>query len=208
MTEFFLGDRVHCKAFGDGVVSIVDGFVPYQTLTVDFDQTGRHVVNPVQVGLELLDRGEEGREADESAVRNLAARTESRLPTAAPAPSRPREEGGLAGEIRRILREELALSDPPLGERWEGGEMILRPGRPGTKEKSIPLDAFFHKIVMVRDRLRVLEQKINAHPKLTDAEKIDLQGYITKTYGSLTTFNVLFAEREDFFVGEKGIGES
>jgi len=106
--------------------------------------------------------------------------------------------------LRSVLREELGAADPPLGARWEGGEMILKPGREGTAEKRIPLDSLFHKVVMIRDKLRVLEQKINAHGKLTDEEKVQLQGYVTGCYGSLTTFNVLFAEKADGFTGQKG----
>ncbi len=112
------------------------------------------------------------------------------------------------GEFRRVLREvlsdELGVGEAELGGRWEGGEIILKPGKPGTAEKRVPLDAFFHKIVMVRDKLRVLEQKINGHPGLSDADKVQLQAYITACYGSLTTFNVLFADREDCFVGASG----
>jgi len=103
--------------------------------------------------------------------------------------------------LREVLSEELGLGDAELGARWEGGELILKPGKSGTQEKRIPLDAFFHKIVMVRDRLRVLEQKLNTHEGLSDADKVQLQAYITACYGSLTTFNVLFGRREDWFVG-------
>lgn len=81
--------------------------------------------------------------------------------------------------------------------------MLLKPGNPALQAKEIPVDTFFHKIVMLRDRLRVLEQNINAHSVLTDEEKINLQQYITRIYGSLTTFNVLFASKEDYFVGAK-----
>jgi hypothetical protein len=91
----------------------------------------------------------------------------------------------------------------PLGEKWTGGKMILQPGSAGLQSKEVPIETFFHKIVMVRDRLRVLEQRVNAS-KLSDEEKVDIQQYITRIYGSLTTFNVLFADKEDYFTGEKG----
>lgn len=92
----------------------------------------------------------------------------------------------------------------PLGERWSGGTMILKPSDPGLRPKEIPIEIFFHKIVMLRDRLRVLEQQINSHPKLSDEDKVNMQQYITRIYGTLTTFNVLFKDREDWFTGEKG----
>ncbi|MCX8019777.1 MAG: hypothetical protein N2747_04715 [Chitinophagaceae bacterium] len=92
----------------------------------------------------------------------------------------------------------------PLGDKWVKGTMILQPFDKSLKPKEIPIEDFFHKIVMLRDRLRVLEQHINSNKKLTDEEKIDLQQYITRCYGSLTTFNVLFKNREHWFVGEKG----
>ena len=89
-----------------------------------------------------------------------------------------------------------------LGDKWIGGTLILKPGEDGLKTKEIPIDTFFHKIVMVRDRLRVMEQRINSS-KMTDEEKVNLQQYITRIYGSLTTFNVLFQHKEDNFIGEK-----
>jgi hypothetical protein len=92
----------------------------------------------------------------------------------------------------------------PMGMKWSGGTMTLQPANKDLKPKEIPIESFFHKIVMVRDRLRVLEQNINSHPKLSDEEKVNLQQYITRTYGSLTTFNVLFEEKGDYFVGQKG----
>jgi hypothetical protein len=90
-----------------------------------------------------------------------------------------------------------------LGDKWIGGNLIMKPSNPDLQPKEVPIETFFHKIVMVRDRLRVLEQNINSHATLTDEEKVDLQQYITRAYGSLTTFNVLFAEKDDYFVGQK-----
>lgn len=92
----------------------------------------------------------------------------------------------------------------PLGDRWKGGVMLLQPADKSQKPKEVPVDVFFHKIVMLRDRLRVMEQQINAHKILTDEEKVNLQQYITRIYGTLTTFNVLFKNKEHWFVGEKG----
>jgi hypothetical protein len=111
-----------------------------------------------------------------------------------------REE--FAQAIREVLREEHA--DIRLANKWEGGSVVLRPGDPGTAPKELPLDALLHKVVMIRDRLRVLEAKLNAHEKLSDADKVDLQQYVTRCYGSLTTFNVLFKEEKDRFVGDRG----
>lgn len=104
--------------------------------------------------------------------------------------------------LKRILRSwaGISLETVPLGERWKNGKMILQAD--GVQPKEVPIDAFFHKIVMMRDRLRVLEQQINASKKLDDEEKVNLQQYITRCYGSMTTFNFLFRNREDYFVGE------
>lgn len=118
----------------------------------------------------------------------------------------------LGGELN-MTREELidlfreAAGEPvspPLAAKWQGGVIQILPGKSELQGKEIPIDALFHKIVMVRDRLRTLEQKINAHPKLSDAEKVEMQHYITRVYGSLTTFNALFRDKEDQFVGAKG----
>jgi hypothetical protein len=106
--------------------------------------------------------------------------------------------------LREVIRDELGVADVELGGRWQGGEVILKPGKEGTQEKRIPIETLFAKVVMIRDKLRVLEQKINAHGKLAADEKVQMQQYITGCYGSLTTFNVLFANKGDSFVGQKG----
>jgi hypothetical protein len=107
--------------------------------------------------------------------------------------------------ILRILRLWGGMQEVvKLGDRWQGGKMLLQPADKSLKPKEIPIDDFFHKIVMLRDRLRVMEQQINAHKKLSDEEKVNLQQYITRIYGTLTTFNVLFRDKEQWFVGEKG----
>jgi hypothetical protein len=105
--------------------------------------------------------------------------------------------------LRKVIREEAGITPTAPAERWRGGEMILRPGREGLQDKNIPIETFFSKVVMVRNRLRVLEQQINGADLPTDL-KVKLQGYITAAYGSLTTFNVLFADEEDRFRGSGG----
>jgi hypothetical protein len=105
--------------------------------------------------------------------------------------------------VRSVLREEFDIAGAKIAEKWIGGKIILRPGKAGLQEKEIPIDGFFHKIVMLRDRLRVLEQQINTNEKLTEPDKLQLQQYITRCYGTLTTFNVLFKEQQDQFIGQK-----
>ncbi len=112
------------------------------------------------------------------------------------------DRDGLKQVLRELLEEETLYGYPELGGRWEGGALVLKPRDPENQPKELPLEMFFHKIVMLRDRLRVLEAKVNGHDKLTDADKVELQGYITKCYGTLTTFNVLFRDREDQFTSK------
>jgi hypothetical protein len=110
--------------------------------------------------------------------------------------------------LLKILRLWSNLNEVvPLGERWQKGMMLLQPWDKTQKPKEIPIEIFFHKIVMLRDRLRVMEQQINAHKLLSDEDKVNLQQYITRIYGSLTTFNVLFKNKEHWFIGDKGSKE-
>ncbi len=102
--------------------------------------------------------------------------------------------------LRRVIREETGLTPVVPAEKWRGGHLVLKPGKPGVQEKSVPIETFFHKIVMLRNRLRTLEQQINGSD-LPDDQKVKLQSYITGCYGSLTSFNILFADEDDRFVG-------
>jgi hypothetical protein len=106
--------------------------------------------------------------------------------------------------LREILLDELGVRDTELGDRWQNGELVLIPGKAGTAEKRIPIDSLFRKVVLIREKLRVLEQKINNHEKLDDNDRLQLQQYLTQCYGSLTTFNVLFKHKEDAFAGSGG----
>jgi hypothetical protein len=121
----------------------------------------------------------------------------------APIMSPPENGDDLELRLRRILRQELGLTAVVPADKWRGGELVLRPGKPGLQEKKWPIDSFFHKIVMIRNKLRTLEQQVNASD-LPDDAKVRLQSYISGCYGTLTSFNVLFADEEDQF---KGAGE-
>ncbi len=171
-----IGARVRHPGMGEGVVYDIDD----RTYHIFFKDHGeQHITRSFQ-GLETIAPGPElpGAELDMESVE----------------------------EALRNVIEEMQLPQRPveMARKYEGGSLELKPKDSGLKSKEVPIDDFFHKIVMIRDRFRVLEQKINAHPALSEAEKVDLQQYITRCYGSLTTFNVLFEDKEDHFVGQRG----
>jgi len=190
------GDRVYTPRFGRGEVLTAEWIGDYQKLTIRFEN-GQEITlrDPAALHLEKI----------EEAVRSRVA----------PAPIQEADDEDAASEdemdreeVRRLLVEAFeevhGKVDARMGERWVGGKMVLQPGRAGTQSKEVPLDKFFQKIVRVRDQLRILEQKINTNPALSDADRIVLHQYITRCYGTLTTFNVLFRDEEDRFVGEGG----
>jgi hypothetical protein len=113
---------------------------------------------------------------------------------------------GVKRAVKEAIDELLGLGEVRMAARFQGGTLVIRPGKADTQEKVIPIEALFHKVTMVRDRLRVLEQRLNTHPKLNDEDRVELQQYVTRAYGSLTSFNVLFRDREDWFVGSRGAG--
>jgi hypothetical protein len=109
------------------------------------------------------------------------------------------DRNGLKQVLRELLQEETLYGYPELAGRFDGGTLVLKPADSQNQPKELPLESFFHKIVMLRDRLRVLEAKINGHADLPERDKVELQGYISKCYGTLTTFNVLFKNKDDQF---------
>ena len=169
-----VGMKVRHPQYGIGVVKGISE----TTAEVQFDD-GRRTLAPESSGLEDAE--------PQAAVRGLEI------------PLAQFVQQAVDATIHKLGLEKPESVVEKLGARWHGGKAVLHPADPSLQAKEVPLETFFHKIVMVRNNLRVLEQKINAHEKLNDAEKIEMQQYVTRSYGSLTTFNFLFKEKEDQF---------
>ena len=170
-----IGEKVRHPQYGPGVVKAIGE----HSAEIQFDNDVKRTVEPDTSGIEPAE----------------AVATVSGLQV-------PLEE--LIREVTRSAIQAMGVEKPDdvlegIGTRWHKGKLVLHPADPTLQTKDVPMETFFHKIVMVRNNLRVLEQKINTHPKLEEAEKIELQQYLTRCYGSLTTFNVLFKEKEDQF---------
>lgn len=169
------GTRLQHTQHGPGVIVAVR----YATYLISF----------INTGVKEIDKNDPA--LDEIIPENVSAEIETQSET--------------ERSLLKILRLWGGLSEVvPLGDKWINGTLLLQPADKSLKPKEIPVEDFFHKIVMLRDRLRVLEQNINSSKKLSDEDKVNLQQYITRCYGSLTTFNVLFRNKEHWFVGEKG----
>ncbi|MEX1188874.1 MAG: hypothetical protein WED33_06425 [Bacteroidia bacterium] len=170
------GMTIKHPIYGKGTVLSVEGTI----ISMHFPNRGNMDISSRTEGLEIVE--EEKTEKSEGAI----------------------EMSDIEKSLRRILDGYESLQEIiPLGEKWVGGTMLLQPADASLKPKEIPIETFFHKIVLVRDRIRVMEQQINSNAKLSDEEKVDLQQYITRIYGSLTTFNILFKNSDHNFVGEK-----
>jgi hypothetical protein len=173
-----IGTRLQHTRFGPGVIV----GVRYATYFISF----------IDHGIKEIDKTDE--HLDEIIPEHLSVEVET--------------ASDMERSLLKILRQWSDITEiVPIGDKWLGGTMSLQAADKTLKPKDIPIDDFFHKIVMLRDRLRVLEQNINSHKKLTDEEKVNIQQYITRCYGSLTTFNVLFKNKENWFVGDKGSKE-
>ncbi len=176
MEELTEGTRVDHPRYGQGIISKVN-LAAYE---IYFEKGGRIEITKRNTDLSVVELKVDNRPKNSLTLKEVE------------------------DVLTRVLDRSASLTEVvPLGERWNGGTLILKPANPALQSKEIPIDTFFHKIVMLRDRLRVLEQNINAHPLLSDEEKVNLQQYITRIYGSLTTFNILFAEKDHYFVGAK-----
>ncbi len=174
-TTLGIGTRLQHTQYGPGVIVGVN----YGTYLISFIHHGIKEIDKTDTNL------------DEIIPENVSAEVETTSET--------------EKSLLKILRLWSGIAEPvALGDRWKGGVLLMQPYDKTQKPKEIPIEDFFHKIVMLRDRLRVLEQNINSNKKLGDEEKVNIQQYITRCYGSLTTFNVLFKNKEQWFIGDKG----
>jgi hypothetical protein len=174
MTELGIGSRVQHPGYGDGVVINVKK----QGVLITFMNHGTKEIPQEYEGLKILDKVEP--QADLVSLWEIEK------------------------TLIQVIKDYVEYPETvELGKKWTGGKMILQPADTALSTKEIPIETLFHKIVMIRDRMRTLEQRINSNTKLEDEEKINLQQYITKVYGSLTTFNVLFKNPEEQFKGDK-----
>ena len=176
MEELTVGTRVDHPRYGQGII----GKVNLAAYEIFFEKGGKIEITKRNTDLTVVELKEETRVKNQLTLKEV--------------------EDVLISVLDRFNG---LSSVVPLGDKWKGGTLELKPGNPALQSKEISVEVFFHKIVMLRDRLRVLEQNINSHPVLSDEDKVNLQQYITRIYGSLTTFNILFAEKDDYFVGSK-----
>jgi hypothetical protein len=175
ISSLHIGQRVRHPEYGSGTIKSLTEL----TANILFDSGDQRAIAPESADLQPLDA-----QASVSGLNvPLQAFIEETLETA----------------IAKLGLQRPDSVVEKLGVRWHGGKVVLHPSDPTLQTKEVPLEVFFHKIVMIRNNLRVLEQKLNAHEKLSDGEKVEMQQYITKSYGSMTTFNVLFKEKEDQF---------
>ena len=178
--ELTVGTRIDHDKYGEGIVSKVS----LTNFEVFFARGGKVEFSKSNNEYEVLERPDESGSSASTSDINLAE---------------------FERIVTYVLDKYASLQEVvPMADRWTGGKIVIHSGNPTLQPKEIPIDAFFHKIVMLRDRLRVLEQNINSNEKLTDEEKVNLQQYITRIYGSLTTFNILFSDKKHYFVGAGG----
>jgi len=175
MEDLAVGTRVKHAVYGEGIVSRSHLTI----FEIFFERGGKMELTKYNTELEIL---------------------------STPSEEKPRS-GLTLSEVEKVISLVLdkyqgITYDAKMADKWKGGTLEMKPANPELQSKDIPMETFFHKIVMLRDRLRVLEQNINTHEKLDDQDKVQLQQYITRAYGSLTTFNILFAEKDDYFKGQ------